>query len=74
LDIGAARETEIDEDTDRRLKELASEYQAIEPGTGGLVLAREGMEEFAERSEATHDMRCARLCDRSEADFRKAEA
>lgn len=50
------REIEIDEDTDRLLTELASEYKGdLNFALADLVHAREGWEEFAERSEAAQE-------------------
>ena len=66
------REIEIDEDTDRILTELASEYRGdLSLALADLVQAREGLEEFAERSEAAHESALRALRDRSEADFRE---
>ena len=67
------REIEIDEDTDRLLTELATEYQGdLSHALADLVHAREGLEEFAERSEAAQEDGLLRtLRDRSEADFRE---
>jgi DNA-binding phage protein len=66
------REIEIDEDTDRILTELASEYKGdLSLALADLVLAREGMEEFAQHSEAEHENALRALRDRSEADFRE---
>ena len=59
------REIEIDEDTNRLLKGDLSLALA------DLVHAREGLEEFAERSEAAHENALRDLRDRSEADFRE---
>jgi predicted transcriptional regulator len=66
------REIEIDEDTNRLLTELASEYQGdLSLALADLVHAREGLEDFVERSEAVHENRLRALRDRSEADFRE---
>ena len=66
------REIEIDEDTDRYLTELAAEYKGdLSLALADLVHAREGLEEFAERSEAAHEHTLRALRDRSEADFRE---
>lgn len=66
------REIEIDEDTNRLLTELASEYKGdLSLALADLVHVREGLEEFAERSEATHENTLRALRDRSEADFRE---
>jgi DNA-binding phage protein len=65
-------EIEIDEDTNRLLTELASEYKGdLSLALADLVHAREGLEEFAERSEAAHENSLRALRDRSEADFRE---
>jgi hypothetical protein len=64
------REIEIDEDTNRLLTELASEYKGdLSLALADLVRAREGLEEFAERSEAAHESKLLAMRDRSEADF-----
>ena len=66
------REIEIDEDTNRPLTELASEYGGdLISALADLVHAREGLEEFAERSEAANEVALRNLRDRSEADFRE---
>jgi hypothetical protein len=66
------REIEIDEETNRLLTELASEYKGdLGSALADLVHAREGLEEFAERSEAAHEGTLLTMCDRSEADFRE---
>ena len=66
------REIEIDEDTDRILTDLASEYKGdLSLALADLVHAREGLEELAERSEAMHENPLRTLRDRSEADFRE---
>ena len=66
------REIEIDEDTDRILTELASDYKGnLSLALADLVHAREGLEEFAERSEAAHRDALRALRDRHEADFRE---
>jgi DNA-binding phage protein len=66
------REIEIDEDTDRLLTELVSEYGGdLSLALADLVHAREGLEEFAERSEAAREHTLRALRDRSEADFRE---
>lgn len=66
------REIEIDEDTNRVLTELASEYKGdLSLAFADLVLAREGLEDLAERSEAAHENMLRALRDRSEADFRE---
>jgi hypothetical protein len=66
------REIEIDEDTNRLLTELASEYEGdLNLALADLIHAREKLEEFAERSEAAHEDALRNLRDRSEADFRE---
>ena len=66
------REIEIDEDTNRLLTELALEYEGdLSLALADLVHAREGLEEFAERSEAAHESTLLAMRDRSEADFRE---
>lgn len=66
------REIEIDEDTDRLLTELASEYEGdLSLALAGLVHAREGLEELVERSEAAHEHTLRALRDSSEADFQE---
>ncbi|MSV35710.1 MAG: hypothetical protein EXQ47_08950 [Bryobacterales bacterium] len=66
------REIEVDEDTNRLLTELASEYEGdLNLALADLVHARAGLEEFAERSEAAHEDALRALRDRSEADFRE---
>jgi DNA-binding phage protein len=66
------REIEIDEDTDRFLSELAAEYKGdLSLAMADLVHAREGLEEFAERSEAAQEHTLRSLRDRSEADFQE---
>jgi hypothetical protein len=65
------REIEIDEDTNRLLTEVASEYKGdLSLALADLVHAREGLEEFAERSETAQEDALRTLRDRSEADFR----
>jgi hypothetical protein len=69
------REIEIDEDTNRLLTELASEYEGdLNLALADLVHAREGLEEFAERSESAHENALRAMRDRSEADFREGRA
>ncbi len=66
------REIEIDEDTNRLLTELASEYKGdLSLALADLVHAREGLEEFAERSEAVHASKLLAMRDRSAADFQE---
>jgi hypothetical protein len=50
----------------------ASEYKGdLSLALADLVHAREGLEDFAERSEAAHENALRALRDRSEADFRE---
>jgi hypothetical protein len=64
------REIEIDEDTNRLLTELAAEYEGdLSLALADLVHAREGLEEFAERSEAAQESKLRAIRDRSAADF-----
>jgi hypothetical protein len=66
------REIEIDEDTNRLLTELASEYDGdLNLALADLVHARECLEGFAESSEAAHESTLRALRDQSEADFRE---
>jgi DNA-binding phage protein len=66
------REIEIDEDTDRFLRELAADYKGdLSLALADLVHAREGLEEFADRSEAARENTLRSLRDRSEADFQE---
>jgi hypothetical protein len=66
------REIEIDEDTDRILTELASEYEGdLSLALAELVRAHEGLEDFASRSEEARENALRALRDRSEADFRE---
>ena len=66
------REIEIDEDTDRILSELASEYKGgLSQALAELVHAHEGLEAFAERSEAEHQSTLRKVRDRAEQDFRE---
>jgi len=66
------REIEIDEDTNRLLTELASEYKGdLSLALADLVHTRQGLEEFAEQSEDAHENTLRDLRDRSEADFRE---
>ena len=65
------REIEIDEDTNRLLSELASEYEGdLGLALADLVRAREGLEKFAERSESAHEGNLLAMRDRSESDVR----
>ncbi|MSV27960.1 MAG: hypothetical protein EXQ52_04340 [Bryobacterales bacterium] len=69
------REIEIDENTDRILTELASEYQGnLSLALAALVHAREGLDELAERSEAACEDTLRLLRDRAEVDFREGRA
>jgi hypothetical protein len=64
------RAIEIDEDTDRILTELASEYNGdLSRALADLIHAYEGLEAFADRSEAAHEDVTRAVRDRSEADF-----
>ncbi|MGD1092605.1 MAG: hypothetical protein ABSB35_11530 [Bryobacteraceae bacterium] len=66
------REIEVDEDTNRLLTELAAEYEGdLSSALADLVHAREGLEEFAKRSEAAHESTLLAMRDRSESDFRE---
>jgi hypothetical protein len=66
------REIEIDEDTDRILTELASEYKGdVSQALADLVHVYEGLEAFAEQTEAVHPNLLRTLRARSEADFRE---
>jgi hypothetical protein len=61
------REIEIDEDTNRLLTELASEYKGdLGLALTDLVHAREGLEDFAEGSGAAHENVLRTLRDRSD--------
>jgi hypothetical protein len=65
------REIEIDEDTDRILTELASEYKGdLSQALTDLVRARTGLEGLAERSEAAQESTLRSLRDQAAADFR----
>ena len=66
------RQIEIDEDTDRILTELASEYKGdLSQALAGLVHAHEGLEAFVEGSEAAHESTLRTVRDRAEANFRE---
>ncbi len=66
------REIEIDEDTDRILTQLASEYEGdLSLALTELVRAHEQLEDFANRSEEAHENVLRTLRDSSEADFRE---
>jgi len=64
-------EIEIDEDTDRLLTELASDYKGdVGLALADLVQTRQSLEQLADRSEAAHEPALRALRDRSEDDFR----
>jgi len=65
------REIEIDEDTDRILTQLASEYGDLSLALAELVHAQEGPEDFANRSEEAHEIALRTARDSSKADFRE---
>jgi hypothetical protein len=66
------REIEIDEDTDRILTQLASEYAGdLSLAVAELVHAHEGLEDFASRSEKVRENALRSLRESSEADFRE---
>ncbi len=66
------REIEIDENTDRILTELASEYKGdLSQALSDLVHVYEGLEAFAQDSEAAHKNTLRAMLERSEADFRE---
>jgi hypothetical protein len=66
------REIEIDEDTDRVLTELASEYRGdLSLALADLVHARKWLESFADESETANESALRTMRDRSEADFRE---
>jgi hypothetical protein len=68
----ARREIKIDGDTDRILTELASEYQGdLSLALADPVRVRNGLDSFAEESEAACESTLAEMRDRSEADFRE---
>jgi len=65
------REIEIDEDTDRLLTDLASDYDGnLGLALADLVHARGGLEDFAERSEMAYGPGLCALRDKAETDFR----
>jgi len=67
-----SRQIEIDEDTNRLLTELAAEYEGdLSLALADLIYARDGLEEFAQRSEAIDENALRALRDRAEADFRE---
>jgi hypothetical protein len=66
------REIEIDEETDRLLTGLASEYEGdLGAALADLVHCRQETEELAERSEAAYEHRLRHLRDRAELNFRE---
>lgn len=66
------REIEVDEDTDRMLTKLASEYDGdLSQALTDLVRSHQELEAFAEESEAAHQKRLHDMRDRSETDFRE---
>jgi predicted transcriptional regulator len=63
---------EIDEDTNRRLTELASEYEGdLSLALADLVHARDSLEDFAQHTETVHENDLRALRDQAEADFRE---
>ncbi len=65
------RDIEIDEDTNRLLTDLASDHDGnLGLALADLVHAREGLEEFAERSELACEPGLRVLRDKAETDFR----
>jgi len=67
------RQIEIDEDTNRLLTELATEYEGdLGLALADLVHAREGLDEFAQQSEEAQGDAVCSLRDRAEADFRES--
>ena len=66
------REIEIDENTDRVLTELASEYNGdLSHALADLVHAHQALEEFAGRSEENYGNATLILRDKAETDFRE---
>jgi hypothetical protein len=66
------REIEIDEETDRLLTGLASEYEGdLGAALADLVHSRQDIDELAERSEAAYEHRLRDLRDKAEAEFRE---
>jgi hypothetical protein len=66
------RQIELDEDTDRRPTELASEYEGdLNLALTDLVLARDGLGDFVEQSEEVHGNTLRALRDQAEADFQE---
>jgi hypothetical protein len=69
------REIEIDEETDRILAELASEYEGnLGDALADLVHAHEGLEDFADKSESAQENELHTLRDSAEVDFRERRA
>ncbi|HUJ50454.1 MAG TPA: hypothetical protein VLW25_09650 [Bryobacteraceae bacterium] len=65
------REIEIDEETDRKLTELASEYDGdLSQALTDLVRSHQEPEIFADESEEAHEKKLREMRDRSEADLR----
>jgi hypothetical protein len=68
----ARLQIEIDDDTNRRLTELASEYEGdLSLALADLVHAHDALEEFAQHAETVHENALGDLLDRAEADFRE---
>lgn len=66
------REINIDEDTNRILTELASEYDGdLGQVLVELVQAHDGLQDCAARSELAHEHTLRAFRDHSEADFRE---
>jgi len=66
------REIEIDEDTDRLLNELASEYNGdLNSALADLIRSYEGIEALAERSEEGQGLRLRTLRERAESEFQE---
>ena len=64
------REIEIDDDIDRLLTELASEYDGnLSQALAVLVHTHEDLESFADRSEAAQETTLRAARDQAEADF-----
>ena len=65
-----SREIEIDEDTDRRLAEIAAEYDGdLSKAVSAIVHSYEGLEAFADAAEAANSDSLRKLRDAGEADF-----
>jgi hypothetical protein len=63
---------EIDEDTNRRLTELAAEYEGdLSLALADLVHSRDVLEQFAQQSETIHENALSTLRDQAEAGFRE---